>query len=325
MTQTVGDFQHSTECEPHHPRTKAILLDHPEVRELIGRNPWSFAIILGIIAAQFSVAWTLRDSPWWLIGIVAYCFGAFVNHTSYVMVHDATHGLIFRTRWANNLAAILAGAVNAMPTAMSFRSYHLIHHSHQGVHDVDADIPSYWEARLVGSSFFRKLIWLLLFPVVQSLRPLRLKQLTFLTRWTLADWAIVFSIDALVIWAWGPRAFLYLLVSLFFAVGLHPLGARWIQEHYMVGPDSQETFSYYGRLNWLACNVGYHTEHHDFTSVPWNRLPQVTAVAPEYYASLVSHDSWTRLIWRFLTEADLSLWARTVREGRHGDASDCPG
>ena len=193
------------------------------------------------------------------------------------------------------------------------------------MHKVDADIPSYWEARLIGNSFFRKLIWLLLYPLMQSLRPLRIKQLTFLTRWTLADWAIVFSIDALVIWAWGPRAFLYLLASLFFAVGLHPLGARWIQEHYMVGSDTQETFSYYGKMNWLACNVGYHTEHHDFTSVPWNRLPQITTMAPEYYGSLVSHDSWARLMWRFLTEADLSLWARTVRDGRHGDAEDCAG
>ncbi len=323
MAQTADDFRHSKECEPHHGRTRAILLDHPEMRDLIGRNPWSFAIILGIVAAQFTVAWMLRDSPWWLIGIVAYCLGAFANHTSYVMVHDATHGLIFRSRWANNLSAILAGAVNTMPTAMSFRSYHLIHHSHQGVHEVDADIPSYWEARLVGNSFFRKLIWLTLFPVVQALRPLRIKQMAFLTRWTLVDWAIVFSIDALVIWAWGPRAFLYLLASLFFAVGLHPLGARWIQEHYMVDSDTQETFSYYGKLNWVACNVGYHNEHHDFTSVPWNRLPQITAIAPEYYDSLGSHDSWARLIWHFLTEADLSLWARMARAGRHGDAEDC--
>jgi len=34
----------------------------------------------------------------------------------------------------------------------------------------------------------------------------------------------------------GPKALLYLLISFFFSVGLHPLGARWIQEHYLVHP-----------------------------------------------------------------------------------------
>ena len=55
-------------------------------------------------------------------------------------------------------------------------------------------------------------------------------------------------------------------------MGLHPLGARWIQEHYLVHGE-QETTSYYGILNVPALNVGYHNEHHDFPSVPWNRLP----------------------------------------------------
>ena len=324
MTQTPDDFERSHECEPHHSRTRAILRDHPEIRELIGRNPWSFAVILGIMAIQFSVAWALRDSPWWLILIVAYGFGAFLNHASYVMIHDSSHGLIFRSRWANNLAGILAGTVNIAPTAISFRGYHLSHHAHQGVHELDADIPSYWEARLVGNSFFRKLIWLALFPVMQALRPIRLKQMTFFSRWTLVDWLIVFSVDALVLWAWGPRAFLYLVASLFFGTGLHPLGARWIQEHYLVGTDGQETFSYYGPLNRIAFNVGYHNEHHDFVSVPWNRLPEITAAAPEYYEGLGRHDSWARLMWSFLTEADLSPWARMTRATRHGDAKDCP-
>jgi len=319
------DFQRSCACEPHHVRTQAILRDHPEVRELIGRNPWSFAIILAIVSAQFGVAWMLRDSSWWLIALVAYGFGAFMNHASYVMIHDASHGLIFRSRWANNLAGILAGTVNTAPTSMSFRGYHLKHHSHQGVHDLDADLPSYWEARLVGNSTWRKAVWLLLYPIMQMLRPARLKQMAFLTRWTLVDWVVVFSLDALLLWAWGPRAFLYLLASLFFAVGLHPLGGRWIQEHYLAGTDGQETFSYYGRLNRLAFNVGYHTEHHDFVSVPWNRLPQITAAAPEYYESLGRHESWSRLMWRFITEADLSLWARMTRAGRHGDHEDCAG
>jgi len=316
-------FRYSAECEPHHVRTRAILRDHPEIRDLIGSNPWSFAIILTVVAGQFALAWALRDAAWWLILVLAYGVGAFANHAMYVMIHDATHGLIFKRRWTNNLAAIAAGSVNLVPTAMSFREYHLKHHAYQGVHELDADLPSYWEARLVGSSFTRKAIWLLLYPFIQGLRPARLKQIRFVTKWTVIDWILTFSITAGVLWFWGPRSFGYLMASLFFAVGLHPLGARWIQEHYLTAGDGQETFSYYGSLNLIAFNVGYHNEHHDFVSVPWNRLPMIRAAAPEYYEGLERHESWARLMWRFLTEADLSLYSRMVRDGRHGEGDSC--
>ena len=58
----------------------------------------------------------------------------------------------------------------------------------------------------------------------------------------------------------------------------------------------QETFSYYGFLNAVTFNVGYRDGHHDFPSVPWNRLPQIRAAAPETYDHLSAHTSWTRLL-----------------------------
>jgi sphingolipid delta-4 desaturase len=93
------------------------------------------------------------------------------------------------------------------------------------------------------------------------------------------------------------------------------LGARWIQEHYLVFP-GQETTSYYGPLNKVALNVGYHNEHHDFPSVPWNRLPEVTRIAPEAYDTLGSYQSWTRLLLRFLFDPHISLFSRQLRQNR---------
>jgi sphingolipid delta-4 desaturase len=105
---------------------------------------------------------------------------------------------------------------------------------------------------------------------------------------------------------------LYLTLASIFSIGLHPLGARWIQEHYLTHR-GQETFSYYGPLNWLALNVGYHNEHHDLMTVPWPRLPEIRRRAPEFYDSLVSYRSWTMLLLRFLFDPSLSLYSRRIR------------
>jgi sphingolipid delta-4 desaturase len=257
----------------------------------------------------------LRHEPLWLVLIVAYLIGAFANHNLYVLIHEATHNLIFKNRTANTVAAITADLVNVAPGAISFRTYHLKHHSFQGHYDLDADLASKWEAKLIGHSFIGKAIWLLLFPLFQALRPPRLREIKFSNKWTYVNWLFVFGMDALVIIFAGPMSFLYLVFSFFFSIGFHPLGARWIQEHYITYPP-QETYSYYGILNIPALNVGYHNEHHDFPSIPWNNLPKVRQAAPEWYNNLHYHTSWFLLFFKFLFDPSISLFSRVVRTNR---------
>jgi sphingolipid delta-4 desaturase len=189
------------------------------------------------------------------------------------------------------------------------------HHAFQGVYDLDADLPSYWEARLIGNSAIGKALWLLLFPIFQVTRPPRLKEIRMFDRWIVLNFAVQIAFDAAVYAFLGPKAFAYLATSFFFSVGLHPLGARWIQEHYLMAPP-QETYSYYGPFNKVAFNVGYHNEHHDLPSVPWNHLPEIRRGAPEFYDSLVFHTSWTRLLLRFVFDPAICLFSRKARTER---------
>ena len=257
---------------------------------------------------------------WWVALLVAYLFGAFANHCAYVIIHDAAHNLIFQSKNWNRLIAILADLPNLGPGAMGFRVYHLKHHAHQGDYEVDVDLPNRWEARLVGNVWYRKALWLMLFPLLQLTRPPRVKTYTMWSGWLFLNVACALAYDAAILYFCGGAGLFYLALSFFFSIGLHPLGARWIQEHFTQDGE-QETFSYYGPINLVALNVGYHNEHHDLPSIPWNNLPKLRALAPEFYNTLKSHPSWTRLLLQFLFDPRYTVFSRVERSRSLSPAS----
>jgi sphingolipid delta-4 desaturase len=313
---TTNSFRFSEISEPHRVRTLQILKQYPDVKRLMGKNPLTLFAILGLVGGMIGISYLVKDSAWWVVVLVAYGVGAFFNHALFVMIHECSHHLLFKNKSLNRLAAIVSNMPHVFPSAISFERYHIKHHSFQGVHELDADLPDFWEAKLFNNSVLGKAFWLLLFPVFQVIRTFRLKEIKPVDGWIVTNWVIQIAFNAALWYFFGPKALTFMLLSFFFSVGLHPLGARWIQEHYLTLSETQETYSYYGPLNAVAFNVGFHNEHHDFPSIPWNKLPQLKKSAPTYYDTLLSHQSWTKLFFRFLLDKNISLYSRITRHER---------
>lgn len=314
MDRSRLDFIYTPTPNPHLVRMRQILEQHPEVKSLFGYTPKTALYATLIILLQCVIAYFLKSSPVWLIVLLSYGVGSFANHALFVVIHECTHNLVFQSSIANRLMGMFANFPQFFPSAMGFAKYHTLHHSHQSQYDYDADLAGPREAAWVGSSPWRKTLFLMFFGIVQGLlRPRRLKKkVNFLDRWIVMNFILQLAFLTLVYFWVGWKPLLYFFFSTFFGLGLHPLGARWIQEHY-VFKENQETYSYYGPLNKLCFNMGYHNEHHDFPKIPWIHLPQVKKLAPEYYDSLFAHPSWTKLLWKFIWSREISLYDRLVR------------
>lgn len=307
------DFSYDQEHNVHIKRAREIKARYPEVRTLMGNNPSTLVWSVGLVLVQLSAGYALASVSWVWVFIAAYVFGAFANHALYVIMHECTHNLVFRNPSYNRALGIFGDFALLVPSAMAFRKYHLLHHQYLGRYDMDPDIVSRAEGRLVGNSAIRKIIWVFFLGVSQALRPLKLKNTQMLDKWIVANILVVLGFDLLLFMVMGPKALAYLGLSTLFALGLHPVGGRWIQEHYTDG-DGQETHSYYGPLNKLCFNMGYHNEHHDFASIPWNNLPKLKMLAPDYYDGLKSYRSWTAVLFRFIFDGSMSTFSRIVHE-----------
>ena len=311
------DYRYTPSGEPHRARRAAILKAHPEIRSLFGWDPLPKYRMAAVLVVQLVLAWAVQS--WWavlplplgmlaLVGL-AYVLGAPMNHYGGVIIHEATHNLCARTRVQNRLVGIFANLATVLPYAMTFRRYHLQHHISLGVLGEDNDLPKDFERRLVGNSRVRKLVWLILYPVAGTLLRGFLRRLT---AWELLGIGVQLGFNLAVYLALGPVALVYLAVSTFFSASLHPIAGHFIHEHYLWN-EAQETYSYYGPLNKITLNMGYHVEHHDFMSVPGRDLPRLHAIAHEYYEGLTAHRSWTQIFYTFVKNPRLSHHSRFVR------------
>jgi sphingolipid 4-desaturase/C4-monooxygenase len=311
--------------EPHRTRRLAVIKAHKEVLQLCGPEPLTKYLVTLVIALQLACAYLLRNTAvmTWPFWITAYIVGATANQNLFLAIHEISHNLAFRTPVYNRLLAIFANIPIGIPYSASFRPYHLTHHKSLGVDGLDADLPTAVEAivldSLLGKAFF--CTFQLLF---YAIRPMFVFQIPFGPVHYL-NVGVQVAADALIVRYWGGNALAYLILSSFLAGSLHPCAAHFISEHYVFERSKvkggkmpsdvpiPETFSYYGPLNILTYNVGYHNEHHDFPAIPWTRLPKLYEIAKEFYEPLPYHQSWPLVLWQFIIDKEVGLWCRVKR------------
>ncbi|KAH0834865.1 fatty acid desaturase-domain-containing protein [Lanmaoa asiatica] len=311
--QDPTDFLWLMTEEPHRSRRMEIMKAHPDVVKLMGHEPLTKYVVLAVVSLQLFIAIQLRHShplSFWFL-LLAYAVGGTANHNLFLAIHEITHNLAFKGINANKALAVFANLPIGIPYSASFKRYHLEHHKHLGEDSIDVDLPTHLELlclnNVLGKTFFAT------FQIFfYALRPgfVRTQRLT---RWHFINIVVQLVFDYVLVQTFGIRSLLYLLFSSFFAGSLHPCAGHFIAEHYVWDGLNQETYSYYGPLNTLAYNVGYHNEHHDFPSIPWTRLPALRALAPEFYDSIPSHPSWPMVIVNFIRDPEVGIFARVKR------------
>ena len=215
----LNDFVRSTTAEPHRIRTRQILKAHPEIKKLIGqKNPTTFWVAAFCVVLMTGIAWLVRDQSWWIVVAAAWFIGAFPAHTLFVCIHEAAHNLIFRKPAANIWLAIFANLPTVFPTAITFKNFHIKHHAFQGVHELDADLPDWYEARLIKNYAIGKAIWLLFYPIFQGIRTLRMKELAVFDKWVIANFIVQITFDVLIVTLFGWKALAFMVLCLFFSV-----------------------------------------------------------------------------------------------------------
>jgi len=122
------------------------------------------------------------------------------------------------------------------------------------------------------------------------------------------NWIVCVPFIFLVLYLSVP-SFVYFILGVALSQSAHPANARQVQRHIKLYNNNKKesdsnnpnipmhkralnTFSYYGGLNFLTLNVGFHVEHHDFGNIAWTRLPELRRIAGEkWYPSTVAYHS----------------------------------
>ena len=292
-------------------RRQEIIAAHPEIKSLFGPDLNTKYVVIASLLLQLFALNLLQGAKWYTWLFMTYTLSGTINHSLTLAMHEAAHSLCSKDRVTNRIIGIFANLTMGIPASASFRRYHLEHHRYQGEDLIDVDIPHPMEGVIFSNSTPMKFVWCLLQPAFYSLRPVFTNPKKP-GKWEFLNIAAVIAFDLTIGYFFGLEGVCYLVFGTLLGMGVHPVAGHFISEHYVMN-EGQETYSYYGPLNWFTYHVGYHNEHHDFPFVSGKNLRKVRQIAPEFYDTIPHYHSWIKVIWDYIMDEMISPFSRIKR------------
>ena len=319
----------------HDRRRADILRDHPEVARLMRDEPVSIVMMVLMIATHLWIGLHVHRidgaAGWASAFVAAGCYGAFCAFGFQALNHELMHSIDLPG--ATALSLVGSGCTLVPWFSYYFSGGHARHHKMAGTpRDIDREaffwawerVPASWPTWMDGP--FGSVVWASLVGIGLPALYVASLSVCLLGNWRAnikelgyfaADTCATLLIHALVAWFGGGKGTFYMVLSMGFGNGflMHPLIGFWLMQHLCHtepvgdGEDDeyismQPTASYSGSPLWnlLNFNCLSHVEHHDFSRVPWTKLPRLKQVAPEYYEEphLTHIPSILGLIWSWI-------------------------
>ncbi len=287
----------------------------PEARHLTGVNPWTSLALPVLLALHWGLAWAVGQTNILVCFLAAFFVGQLLIHSAGALLHETAHRLIFhdsRAKLAFDLG--LEAMLGSFGKQLTYQNDHIRgHHPHLGDYELDYEhedlchLSSRQWIKLEKPFTHRMLVTLTLvlhllpfgFLIGDIVLPRlyrsfsgksvrdetrKLKSHPINLHYRLLFIAVSLATNIFLFLAFGFLGWLYhnWSLSLFLGkCGVTNLGQS-LSEH--DGDNEQApTYSDYRFINFLLFNTGYHNEHHTFPNVPWNRLPGLKRLAPNYF------------------------------------------
>ena len=111
----------------HRDRAKQMIRNHPEIKKLFGNTPSTALWCIGFFAMQVALCLAVSRGPWWLMILVAYFIGSWINVNLFQLAHECNHNLVFKkTAWNRRLFTL-----TTLPMFLSaHHSWWIEHHVH---------------------------------------------------------------------------------------------------------------------------------------------------------------------------------------------------
>lgn len=313
MTAAIPESATPVELPAETRRKITDIFSREEIKALTARSDlmgfWAVGSTWAVIAAAFALlAWATTQPllvavPVFVLGL---CLIAGRQLCLAILMHDASHGTLFKTKWLNDVFADWTCARPIWNDLPKYKGHHFVHHTKTGTAE-DTDISLVAPFPCSRASLARKLL-----RDLAGITGLKFFVGRFLMdagyiKWTVANDVVwlpregvtVFDRVKMLVRNVTPTLIVNgLLFAALWAVG-HPwLYAAWVlayatpfslfvrirsmAEHACTEKTAdmfRNTRS--TRAGWLAratvapIHVNYHIEHHVMASVPYFRLPQM--------------------------------------------------